>query len=203
LEFVFARNPLFFTVLVIGALAWVVMEVVMQARQLTRWRPTVRAQIQRHDKGSRLLLEVLIRLGILLCLFVALTVPATAITGAREFFFWLGMLLSYAGLTLRFYSIRVLGAYFTPNVQVAPEQRIIQAGPYRLIRHPAYTGLLLILLGFGLACTNWLALLVLMVCALVGLGYRIHVEEQVLQEALGQPYEEYIRRTKRLVPFVL
>jgi protein-S-isoprenylcysteine O-methyltransferase Ste14 len=40
-------------------------------------------------------------------------------------------------------------------------------------------------------------------CALLGLSYRIHVEEHVLQEQLGQPYQEYMRRTKRLIPFVV
>jgi protein-S-isoprenylcysteine O-methyltransferase Ste14 len=76
-------------------------------------------------------------------------------------------------------------------------------GPYRLIRHPSYTGLLILFLGYGLCLTNWLSLLVLMGCALIGLGYRINVEEHVLEARLGQPYHEYMRRTKRLIPFVL
>ncbi len=58
-------------------------------------------------------------------------------------------------------------------------------------------------LGFGLSSTNWLSLLALMGCALLGLSYRIHVEEHVLQEHLGLRYQEYTRRTKRLIPFVL
>ena len=72
-----------------------------------------------------------------------------------------------------------------------------------LIRHPSYTGLLITLLGYGLSLTNWLSLLVLMGCALIGFSYRIHVEEHVLQAQLGQRYQEYMRRTKRLIPFVL
>jgi protein-S-isoprenylcysteine O-methyltransferase Ste14 len=58
-------------------------------------------------------------------------------------------------------------------------------------------------LGFGLSSTNWLSLLTLMACAVIGLSYRIRVEERVLQEHLGQRYQEYMRRTKRLIPFVL
>ena len=86
---------------------------------------------------------------------------------------------------------------------IAPDQHVIEAGPYRLIRHPSYTGLLITLLGFGLSTTNWLSLLVLMGCVLIGLCYRIHVEERVLQEHLGQQYQEYMQRTNRLIPFVL
>ena len=104
---------------------------------------------------------------------------------------------------MRLYAIGVLGASFTTAVAVAPEQTVIETGPYRLIRHPSYTGFLITLLGLGLSSTNWLSLLVLMGCALIGLSYRIHVEEHVLQEQLGQRYQEYMRRTKRLIPFVL
>jgi protein-S-isoprenylcysteine O-methyltransferase Ste14 len=88
-------------------------------------------------------------------------------------------------------------------VAIAPEQTVIETGPYRLIRHPSYTGLLIILLGYGFCLTNWLSLLVLMGCSLLGFWYRIYVEEQVLQAQLGQRYQEYMRRTKRLIPFVL
>jgi protein-S-isoprenylcysteine O-methyltransferase Ste14 len=60
-----------------------------------------------------------------------------------------------------------------------------------------------LLLEFGLSLTNWLSLLVIMGCALIGVSYRIRVEEHVLQKHLGQRYLEYMRRTKRLIPFVL
>jgi protein-S-isoprenylcysteine O-methyltransferase Ste14 len=113
------------------------------------------------------------------------------------------MLLMYAGIALRLYAMIVLGAFFTTTVAVAPEQPVIDSGPYRRIRHPSYTGFLLILLGFGLSLMNWLSLLVIMGCALIGFGYRIRVEEDALQEQLGQRYREYMRRTKRLIPFVL
>ena len=103
----------------------------------------------------------------------------------------------------RLYAINVLGAFFTTAVAVAPEQTVIETGPYRLIRNPSYTSLLLSLLGLGLNYANWLSLLGLMTCALIGLSYRIHVEEHVLTAHLGQRYQEYMRRTKRLIPFVL
>jgi len=88
-------------------------------------------------------------------------------------------------------------------VTIVPEQPVIEAGPYRLIWHPSSTGLLIMFLGFGLSSTNWLSLLVLEGCALLGLSYRIHVGEHVLQEHLGLRYQEHMRRTKRLIPFVL
>jgi protein-S-isoprenylcysteine O-methyltransferase Ste14 len=131
------------------------------------------------------------------------TVPATAITIARVFVFWFGVALVSIGLAFRLYAITVLGRYFTPSVTVVADQKLVEDGPYKLIRHPAYTGLLIMFLGFGLGSTNWLSLLALMGCALLGLSYRIYVEEHALLAHLGLPYQEYMQRTKRLIPFVL
>jgi protein-S-isoprenylcysteine O-methyltransferase Ste14 len=196
----FTHNPLELGVWVGSFLIWRVMEVGVDIRTFKR----LRAGIQRRDKGSHVVLLCLIVFGLLLGVLLALKVPATAITSAPDILFWLGILLIYAGIALRFYAIKVLGRYFTTSVAVVADQQVVEAGPYRLIRHPSYTGFLITLLGFGLSLTNnWLSLLVIMGCALIGFSYRIRVEEHVLQEQLGQQYQEYMRRTKRLIPFVL
>jgi len=196
----FTHNPLELGVWVASLLIWRVMEVGVDIRTFKR----LRAGIQRRDKGSHLVLLCLIVFGLLLAVLLALKVPATAITSAPDILFWLGILLIYAGIALRFYAIKVLGRYFTTSVAVVADQQVVEAGPYRLIRHPSYTGFLITLLGFGLSLTNnWLSLLVIMGCALIGFSSRIRVEEHVLQEQLGQRYQEYMRRTKRLIPFVL
>jgi len=195
----FANQPVLLGVLVASLLIWRVMEAIVDIRTRNR----LRAGARRQDRGSRVVLIGVLMLGILAGILLASKDPATAITSARPFLFWLGILLIYAGIALRLYAIHVLGAFFTTVVAVAPEQTVIETGPYRLIRHPSYTGFLITLLGFGLCLTNWLSLLVIMACALIGFSYRIRVEEQVLQEQLGQRYQEYMRHTKRLIPFVL
>jgi len=195
----FVHNLLLLSVLLVSFLIWIVIEAIVEIRQRKRFR----AGAQRQDKGSHVVLVGTIGLSTALCGLLAITVPATAITSARAFLFWLGILLVYAGIAFRLYAINVLGASFTSTVAITPDQPLIEAGPYRLIRHPAYTGVLITLLGFGLCYTNWLGLLVIVGCALIGFSYRIRVEEHVLQEHLGQRYQEYMRRTKRLIPFVL
>jgi protein-S-isoprenylcysteine O-methyltransferase Ste14 len=184
---------------VAGLITWRVLEAIVDIRSSAR----LRGGVQRQDRGSRLVLVCLIVVGTLVGVVAGLKVPATAITGAPEFFVWLGALLLYAGIALRLYAIAVLGAFFTTAVAVAPGQVVVERGPYRRIRHPAYAGLLLILLGLSLGLANWLSVVVIMGCALVGLTYRIRVEETALQEHLGQGYREYMGRTKRLIPFVL
>src|SRR2546421_4393888 len=195
----FAHNLLLLSVLLASLLIWRVMEASVDIRTLKR----LRAGARRQDKGSHAVLICLVALGIVLGTLLAFRVPATAITSARTFLFWLRILLINAGIAFRLYAIYVLGPFFTTAVAVAPEQTVIEAGPYRLIRHPSYTGLLITLLGLGLSLTNWLSLLILMGCALIGFSYRIHVEEHVLKAQLGQRYQEYMRHTKRLIPFVL
>ncbi|MFN8537035.1 MAG: isoprenylcysteine carboxylmethyltransferase family protein [Thermomicrobiales bacterium] len=183
---------------VASLIIWRLLEAGVDIWTFRRLRSGSRGQ----DKGSRLVLLCLIVLGLLVGVLVALKVPATAITKLPAIAFWLGVTLMYAGMTLRLYAIVTLGAAFTTTLAVAPEQTVIDTGPYRHIRHPSYTGLLLIVLGFGLSLTNWLSPLIIMGCALLGFAYRIRVEERVLQERLGRRYRDYMRRTKRLIPYV-
>jgi protein-S-isoprenylcysteine O-methyltransferase Ste14 len=195
----FTHDRLLLGVWVTSLLIWRALEAVMDIRSFKR----LRAGRQRRDKGSHMVLLVLIGFGVLLGLLLAFQAPATAISSMPVFLFWIGMLLIYAGIAFRFYAIRVLGTFFTTTVAVADGQTLVEEGPYRLIRHPSYTGILITLLGLGLSLTNWLSLLVIMGCALIGLSYRMHAEEHALQEQLGQRYREYMQRTKRLIPFVL
>jgi len=78
----------------------------------------------------------------------------------------------------------------------------VQTGPYRYIRHPAYSGTFLTMLGVGLAMTNWASLMALLLCVFSGHLYRVHVEEKALIRAIGQPYIEYMRHTRRFIPWV-
>jgi protein-S-isoprenylcysteine O-methyltransferase Ste14 len=124
------------------------------------------------------------------------------ITWHRSLLFFTGITLMLSGVALRWYAIHVLGRYFTQEVAIRPDQPVIQSGPYRYIRHPSYSGTLMTMLGIGLAMTNWASLMAIMACTLFGHSYRIAVEEHALREKLGQPYIDYMRRTRRFIPFV-
>lgn len=113
-----------------------------------------------------------------------------------------GIVLMVLGVAVRWWAILTLGRYFTLDVAVRPTQAVVQSGPYRVVRHPAYSGTLLILLGIGVALANWASLVAILAGGLIGHLYRVQVEERALEEALGQPYAEYIRRTKRFIPFL-
>lgn len=113
-----------------------------------------------------------------------------------------GIVLILLGGGLRWWAILTLGRYFTFDVAIRATQKVVQTGPYRFIRHPAYSGTLLSLLGIGLALANWASLVAILAGALTGLLYRVRVEEKALIDGLGQPYMDYMRRTKRFIPFI-
>jgi protein-S-isoprenylcysteine O-methyltransferase Ste14 len=116
--------------------------------------------------------------------------------------FIVGLVLMIAGLALRWYSIWVLGTSFTCNVATRPGQQVVQSGPYRWVRHPSYTGGLVTVLGVLACCLNWASLAALILVA-VGYANRIRVEERALATDLGSAYRDYMRRTKRLIPFLI
>jgi protein-S-isoprenylcysteine O-methyltransferase len=112
----------------------------------------------------------------------------------------LGGVLFVLGLILRWYSIIYLGQYFTVNVAIAADHRVIDTGPYRFVRHPSYSGSLLEFIGFGITVGNWLSLALLVLPVLLAFARRISIEERALSQALGDGYVRYMARTKRLIP---
>lgn len=140
--------------------------------------------------------------GIALNFALAALLPEAAIFWQRTTLFGIGISLILLGTALRWYAIWMLGSYFTRDVAVAADQKVVQSGPYRYIRHPAYSGTFATMLGLGLALTNWASLVALLACVFAGHLYRVHVEEKALVQAIGQPYVEYTRHTRRFIPWV-
>lgn len=154
------------------------------------------------DRGSYRLIMLLLWLALGLDFALSFLLPQATILWKRTSLFFIGITLMLAGLAFRFYAMSVLGRFFTYDVAVHPGQTVVEVGPYRHIRHPSYTGALITLVGLGLALGNWAGLLALLACMGTAYAYRISVEEAALVAALGEPYKEYMRRTRRLVPFL-
>jgi protein-S-isoprenylcysteine O-methyltransferase Ste14 len=113
-----------------------------------------------------------------------------------------GAVLVLVGVAFRFWAIHALGRFFTTRVTILEGHRIVRAGPYRVLRHPSYTGMLVALVGFGVALDGWPAILALAFVPLAGLLVRIHVEEHALERRFGDEYRRYAAETRRLVPGV-
>jgi protein-S-isoprenylcysteine O-methyltransferase Ste14 len=181
---------------------WLVFYVWVGSEMFLGWKLRPAAGSVATDAGSRWLLISSIWMGIAFGFALAFAVPAAAFTSDRRPLFYLGIALMVVGLAFRWYSIRVLGKSFTYVVHTRPDQPVVENGPYRWIRHPSYTGALLTILGVFVALTNPLSFLGL-ILPLAGYTYRIRVEESALVRDLGEPYQSYMKRTKRLIPFLV
>lgn len=154
--------------------------------------------IKRKDSGSVLLLRVLMYVSVM----IAILLDLKNIAMLPDWFFYPGIFLIVIGIIVRQWSIFVLGRFFTLVVSVQKNHKVVDHGPYRYIRHPSYLGLFLILTGIGFALHSWAGIIVLLIMNGVAFGYRMHIEEKVLVSELGDDYTQYIKRTKRLIPFV-
>jgi len=153
------------------------------------------------DQSTLGVLWLVIMVSVAAGVLVAPLWPAAALPDARLLTF-ASVLLFVVGLALRWWAIVTLGRFFTVDVTIEKDHELVERGPFRILRHPSYSGVLLAFLGFALSLRNWAALVVVLLPILVAFIYRMNVEERALSRALGSSYTEYMRRTKRLVPFV-
>jgi protein-S-isoprenylcysteine O-methyltransferase Ste14 len=180
--------------LLIATMAWGMMELSHASN--------TRDSATRAGGGGRALTVVPVVIAASIMVYLAPhIVPAAAIRpGAAAFA--AGMVVLLGGLVLRGWSIKTLGEYFTGRVMVSSDQPVITAGPYRLLRHPSYTGLLLACAGVGLASANWVAVAAMVLLPLAAVLWRIHAEENALLATLGDRYRAYAAQHKRLVPLI-
>jgi protein-S-isoprenylcysteine O-methyltransferase Ste14 len=113
-----------------------------------------------------------------------------------------GLGLMWAGFALRFWAVRTLGRFFRVEVTVETGQTLVDSGPYARVRHPSYTGLLLLYLGLGIALDSYLSVAAAVLLPLAAIVNRIDHEERMLRQELGEPYRSYSMRTARLFPGV-
>lgn len=183
----------------ITGIAWLSLEIALVVRDRRRGTGSTAA-----DRGTRLV-------NFLLIIAAVVAADVTGSLAGRhsplllpgsgwDAWFIAGLVIAWAGLAIRIWAVRTLGSAFRTTVEVEQAQPVVTSGPYRWVRHPSYTGLLLLAVGFGLAFGTWPGLIACIVLPAAALGHRIGVEEAELTGVLGEDYRHYQRRTRRLVP---
>lgn len=117
----------------------------------------------------------------------------------RQFF---ALLMFAMGLFLRYCAVNRLGRFFTTNVSIQRKHELIVEGPYRWVRHPAYTGLLIALAAAGLAMGDVIAMLILTIPTFFAFRFRIVIEEKLLNKKFGKVYRDYSKTTWKLIPWL-
>ncbi len=112
----------------------------------------------------------------------------------------IGVIIMTTGLGVRVWALRTLGKFFTMPITLRPDHELVRAGPYRWIRHPAYTGGLLTAIGLPIILGTWAGFVVTLLACVAAYVYRIRIEETVLLSRFGESYRRYASETWRMLP---
>jgi len=156
----------------------------------------------RLDRGSIVVVIVTAVLGVAAAFALAAGVQSAGIRTARLAGLSHRPRRHHSRMALRRWAVLALGQFFTVQVQVRSGQTVVDTGPYRFVRHPSYTAIIMSFVGIGVALENWLSLVVIIVVPTIGLIIRIRVEERALLNALGEPYREFSQSRARIIPKV-
>jgi protein-S-isoprenylcysteine O-methyltransferase Ste14 len=118
-----------------------------------------------------------------------------------DFVSLLGFVFIVVGLGVRLQATRTLGKYFSPKTRVLPEHKLIKNGIYKHIRHPIYLGSMLAFFSITLIFHSLYGFIVTAL-AIPFILNRIRVEEQMFTEKFRDEYKEYIKKTKKLIPYL-
>jgi protein-S-isoprenylcysteine O-methyltransferase Ste14 len=184
----------FWHVFVLISLIWVLSEVVLAFA-----KRSFSSSAEKRDQSSLRLLWLTIAIAVTLGVLLGIR-GIGYIPGVIPWVPYSGLVLMLLGLVARWSAIITLNRYFTVDVAIATDHQLVERGLYRHIRHPAYAGSLFSFLGLGVAFSNYLSIIVIIVPITAVFMYRIKVEEAALHSAFGDQYAAYCRRTKRLLP---
>lgn len=115
---------------------------------------------------------------------------------------WAGLVLTALGPLVSIWAASTLGRHFDLEVEVHGGHQVVRSGPYAVVRHPIYAGLLIHYLGACIATGNLLLFAGTALVTIPGLYLRARVEERLLREQLGDAYDRYAREVAMLVPFI-
>jgi protein-S-isoprenylcysteine O-methyltransferase len=155
---------------------------------------------QMRDRGSRELIYLLSPFGMFAAFATPYLAPWARISLGDAPVFFTGIAMMWAGTFLYPWAAITLGTAFRTQVQILDDQRLITAGPYGIVRHPAYLAGTLIFTGIGLCLGNWLSVVATAGTTLLGYAWRVHVEEQALAERFGEAWTAHKKRTFAVLP---
>jgi protein-S-isoprenylcysteine O-methyltransferase Ste14 len=151
------------------------------------------------DRRSLLILWIVIALGSCLGPWTAFSFHVWGLDNDQSVAV-AGIFVFLLGFVIRWIAIYQLGKMFTVNVVISDTHTLKTSGLYRIVRHPSYLGLLLIIAGLGMSLDSLLSLLMMLIPSFIALNYRISIEEKALIEEFGDQYLDYKKRVKKLIP---
>ncbi len=152
------------------------------------------------DKNSLNILWITIFLSIFVSIFIANAFSMPILSSV--YMKYTGLFLMIFGILARIAVIKSLGKFFTVDVTIREGHQLKTNGIYSILRHPSYAASLLTFLGLGLYLNNYLSLAIAFIPTFIAFNYRISIEETALIEQFGNQYREYMKKVKKLIPFI-
>lgn len=152
------------------------------------------------DRGTRVWADLATVVSMGTAIAVAVAVPVASIPYDPWLTVALGSTLVVLGIALRQWAATTLGIFFTQSVTIRPGHRAVSSGPYRFVRHPGYSAMLISMAGLGLTLGSALSAVLMVIGFFAGHVPRIRVEESVLEQNLGEEYRQFKLTRKRLIP---
>lgn len=162
----------------------------------------VKATVRREPMGSRLLHLLPLMLALVLLWVPTVPGPVLDIRLYRwaPWEFWVAAIVTATGLGFAVWARLHIGRNWSGTVTLKENHELVVAGPYAIVRHPIYTGLLLAITGTALARGDWRGVLALVV-AWLALWRKLQLEETWMLERFGEQYAAYRRCVPALLPF--
>lgn len=194
------RNLLGWFLLVTGLVYFFGVIVVYWIRRIRFWRPRAQGAMVREERGDRSFWSIVAGMIAVFYLppveylyFRAILPRGTGMQVA-------GWILLILGSVLFIWARRALGKYYSGHVSVVEGQPLVQSGPYRFIRHPAYAGYVFIALGITLGYSSLAGFIVIPSLLIPSVIQRLTVEDKMLAGYFGERFREYAKKTARLIP---
>ena len=156
----------------------------------------------RESRWSRLLHGIPLVLA-----FVLLSPSQARLRGASHgmlfavYAYWIGAVLTAAGLSFAIWARAHLGRNWSGTITIKVDHELITGGPYAIVRHPIYTGMLLGFVGSAIAVGGWRGVLAVALAAWA-IWRRVRLEEAAMRQQFGARYEQYSKRVPALIPFI-
>ncbi len=193
-------NPLGWFLLLVGVVYTAGVAIVVGIRKERFWESSLSGATLQEERGDRSYWLIMVGMMAAFYLPPIEYLAFEAILPRAISLEILGLGLVILGVALLIWARRALGGSYSGHLTVKEEQELVQRGPYRFLRHPAYAGYLLMAAGLSLGYSSLGGLAAIAILLLPCLIYRIKAEEKIMVEQYGETYRVYIHTTKGLIP---
>ena len=195
-------NPMGWFLLTVGVVYCIGLIISSLVNRRKFWESASKEEVQREEMSDQSFWFITIGMAAVFFISPAEYLYFRLITTGEQWLLFFGLGLVIAGTWLFVWARRTLRQAYSGHLEVKDKQPLVQSGPYRLVRHPAYAGYLLMALGIVIGYTSLMGLIAYIILLIPATIFRINLEEKLLSESFGEEYQSYKSKTSRILPHI-